>query len=344
MHPMSLPTRSIWVKKSMNKATSRQKVEVLDSPPGRYNDLVHVQDGGAFGSVVDAILNMKNRPKIPSLLDELARRKEVIQEGEHEEAPLTDGCRGRRIPVESHLTLLRKQLLPVVKPHACHVRWMRGQVNRRASVVLSACSRLFMPSTPKTKPEQNPNQVGDDEDLEKLLGTARLLAEHQVEGNIGGSFSPGGVDASASAGAGAGVSTSHAHCDSGRGDEQSGGQGGFSHTIGSAGQSNHGREKGRENRHVAPAGEFDPRCDEFLELWTWDPAILCLQATELDRRLRKETGVTAESRARVEIFREKLRICEYMLEKSFTSDEIIQASSRAVAVRKTCCNPAGGKN
>jgi hypothetical protein len=139
MHPTSLPTRSIWVKKSVDKATARQKVEVLDSPPGRHSNLVHVQNGGAFGPVVDSILHVKGRPKTPSLLDELARRKEVMHEGEDEDAPLTDGCRGRRIPVESHLTLLRKQLLPVVKPHACHVRWIRGQVNARTIFVSTAC-------------------------------------------------------------------------------------------------------------------------------------------------------------------------------------------------------------
>jgi hypothetical protein len=198
---------------------------------------------------------------------------------------------------------------------------------------------------PKLELLHSSYQVGDDEDLEKLLGTARLLAEHQVEGNIGGFFSPGGAGANAGAGEGARASTIHAHCDSGLGDEQSGGQGGsFPDATGAAGQYNHGREKGRIDRDVAPARGFDPRCDEFLELWTWDPAILCLQVTELDGRLRKETGVTAESRARVEIFREKFRICEYMLEKSFTRDEIIEASARAMAVRKTCCNRAGGKN
>lgn len=154
-----MPTRSIWVKHAMDKSTARQKVEVLDSPPDRFNDIVTVQDGGAFQPVVELILDGKGKLKRRSLSAELARRREVAHEGDDEDATRTGSSHGRRLPVESHLSLLRKHLLPDTKPHACHVRWMRGQVKPQ-SQPFSIAWNLPDPNPPQPKPQPTLPELG----------------------------------------------------------------------------------------------------------------------------------------------------------------------------------------
>lgn len=300
---MSSPSRSIWIRHAVDAETSIKKMEVLSAPPGRFNSIVTVADGGGFEPVIRSILCGKGNPVYnmkTSMEDELARRRRVALEGD-DDWPCEEGLpswesRGPLFEARSHQ--LRRELLPCERPHACHVRWIRGE-------------------------------VGGDNELDQLLDTAAQLSVCEGDGDISHMLPIPQETAAARR------DSSHSGMAEGREkNDQRKAEAQVKHDDYSDDELVfRGQDIYAPGINGGAEPEVDPTSDEFLSAWTCDPMMLCLQALELERRTRKETGVSERSRKRVELYRERAVYLESQLERGFTRGEIKEASRRAVEVR-----------